>query len=136
MSEQDLGLRGPLLEPSSGPMWTSCHGKAGAHYNVYRLSNDDLGMSALRELFPHGNADELNFVLFSTSGIHGSYETIEDAESICTGERIPITFLVIQPRIVSMRYGSALPICADDFAFLRRLRESSCHAASAIGKAP
>ena len=52
------------------------------HYSVLRLSGGEGGMGALRAMFPNAVATEMNFVLFSTSGIHGSYELIEDAEKV------------------------------------------------------
>ena len=44
-----------------------------------------------------------------------------------------VTFLVIQPRIVCMRYGCAEPRTADDIAFLKKLRASSLQALATIG---
>ena len=52
------------------------------HYSVLRLSGGEGGMGALRAMFPNAVATEMNFVLFSTSGVHGSYELIEDAEKV------------------------------------------------------
>lgn len=102
-------------------------------YSVLRL-RDDRGMDALREMFPNGTANDLNFVLFSTSGIHGSYGTIEDAErEMQSGDEPSVTFLVIQPRLVCMRYGCAHPKSADDIAFLKTLRASSHWAIASIG---
>lgn len=98
------------------------------YYGVMRLAGD--GMAALRQLFPDGIADDLNFVLFSTSGVHGTYCTIEDAES----EECDVTFLVVQPRLVGLRYGNCDPKTPEDFQFLRKLRESSHAAVRAIGR--
>ena len=98
------------------------------YYGVMRLVGD--GMAALRQLFPDGVANDLNFVLFSTSGVHGTYCTIEAAEA----EGCDVTFLVVQPRIVGLRYGNCAPKTQDDFQFLRKLRESSHLAASSIGR--
>jgi hypothetical protein len=100
------------------------------YYGVMRLVGD--GMEALRQLFPNGEADDLNFVLFSTSGVHGTYRTIEAAED---EPEIGVTFLVVQPRIVGVRYGNCQPQTPDDFAFLKRLRESSWRAIATIGLA-
>ncbi len=101
------------------------------YYSVLRLTGD--GMAALRELFPNGQADDLNAVLFSTSGIHGSYCTIEDVERGGEGAPSNVTFVVIQPRIVCMRYGNVEPRTPEDFAFLKRLRETSAQALAGIG---
>jgi len=97
------------------------------YYGVMQLRGD--GMAALRELFPDGKANDLNFCLFSTSGVHGSYCLIEAAEA----EGCDVTFLVVQPRIVGMRYGICRPSTPDDFAFLKALRESSHKAVCSIG---
>lgn len=80
-------------------------------------------MKTLREIFPDAQADENNFVLFSTSGVHGSYCTIEDCETKADVETV--TFLIIKPRIVQTNYGNCRPETPDDFAFLKKLRETS-----------
>lgn len=105
------------------------------YYSVLRLPGD--GMEALRQLFPDGEANDLNAVLFSTSGVHGTYCLIEEVEEdmqreVRDGPR-DVTFCVIQPRIVCMRYGSAEPRTADDIAFLKKLRASSAKALAGIG---
>lgn len=100
------------------------------YYGVMRLVGD--GMAALRQLFPEGKADDLNFVLFSTSGVHGTYCTIEAAEA----EGLDVTFLVVQPQFVGLRYGNCEPKTPEDFAFLKRLRASSHEAVQSIGVPP
>lgn len=83
------------------------------------------GMDVLRSLFPDGEANDLNFVMFSTSGTHGSYLTIEEvAASPETDEPCKLTVLVIQPRVVRMLYGE-VAITTDDVPFLMKLQESS-----------
>lgn len=102
-----------------------------AHYSVLHLRGPVCGMAALRAMFPDGKANELNFVLFSTSGIHGSYITIEEAATRISKRlnKIPsfmqITFLVVHPRLVCLRYGLCVPETKDDIIFLKMLRESS-----------
>lgn len=136
-----MTLSGPMFEAADSGVWRSIHRKAGAHYNTFACK-DDAGMDALREFFPSGTADEMSFVLFSTSGVHGTYGTIEDAEQEFIagvdedGEPAHpmVTFLVVQPRIVCTRYGNCRPRTADDFVFLKGLRESSWHGVQAIGK--
>lgn len=100
-----------------------------AHYSVFRLSDTSLGMDALRAMFPAGSADGMNFVLFSTSGVHGSYSTIEDVER----DGGTLTFLIVQPRLVCLRYGECEPKTDDDFAFLKKLRASSLEQVAKIG---
>ncbi|POZ49887.1 hypothetical protein [Methylovulum psychrotolerans] len=117
------------------------------HCSVNRLVNNDNGLIVLRQLFPDGQADQLNFVLFSTSGVHGSYTSIEDEEALPDAEnsdeydadgnevevRYGVTFLVVHPREVALRYGVAFPKTPDDFEFLKRLRKSSSEAIQLIG---
>jgi hypothetical protein len=104
---------------------------------VIRLHGN--GMQALRELFPAGQANALNQVLFSTSGVHGSYDTIEDVECWQPDPEEPdtpkptLTFVVIHPRLLHLKYGQCSPQTADDFAFLRQLRASSGVALAKIG---
>lgn len=105
------------------------------YYSVLRLTGD--GMEALRKLFPDGEANEMNAVLFSTSGVHGTYCLIEAVEDdmrreFRDGPR-EVTFCVIHPRIVCMRYGTAEPRTPDDIAFLKKLRASSLRALATIG---
>ena len=98
------------------------------YYSIYELAGD--GMAALREIFPDGQANPLNFVLFSTSGVHGCYSTIEDVED----DELPsVTFLVVQPRVVCLRFGNVSPAGAEDIAFLKQLRRSSTEVVSRIG---
>ena len=80
------------------------------------------GMDRLREIFPDGEANQMNFCLFSTSGVHGSYWTIEEVELNQSPE---VTFLIVHPRLVAMQYGNVEPKTAEDFAFLKKLRQSS-----------
>jgi hypothetical protein len=104
---------------------------SGPHYSVFELRGD--GMEALRDCFPTGKATQLQQVLFSTSGVHGSYTTIEDIERGEDGAKA-LTFLIIQPRLVCMRYGIRQPTEPEDFEFLKALRASSSAALGTIGK--
>lgn len=108
------------------------------YYSVQKLKGD--GMEALRALFPDGHVDADNFVLFSTSGVHGTYTTIEQAESRLTAPQqeaydLPssVTFLVVQPRIVCLRYGSVQVKSASDAEWLKKLRQASWDQAISIG---
>lgn len=103
-----------------------------AYNNVFKALDDNVSIQALKGLFPHGaeSVDTRNFILFSTSGVHGTYNTIEDAERY-KGE---VTFLVVHPRIVSLRYGNVLPQTEDDFKFLKELRQASWDIVQHIGK--
>ena len=106
------------------------------HYNIFQYRSDE-AMEMLKSVFPDGKADAMNFCLFSTGGVHGAYSTLEDAEEWIgkDGEdKIDhITFLVVHPRTVSLRYGNVIVDSYDDIDFLMKLRESSTYAMSRIG---
>lgn len=146
-----VAVGGPMLEPPTTQIWRNLSGEAGAHYSIFGLNrNDDdsnLGMAGLRAMFPDAKANEMNFVLFSTSGVHGHYLTIEDVEASLMkygddpdfGDDEPadwcgdtITFLIVHPRIVALRYGNAR-VTLDDIPFLKKLRASSLAAVATIG---
>ena len=131
-----MNLSGPMFEPSEHGIYRSIHRTEGAHYNTYAVQ-DENGMRALREMFPEGEADEMNFALFSTSGVHGAYSTIEEADEHLKNPSEEtsdsVTFLIVHPRIVCLRYGNCLPQNAEDISFLKKLRASSWKAARKIG---
>lgn len=120
-------------------MWKTLDRSEGPHYTVMKKDPVIDGMAALRGMFPDGEANDLNFVLFSTSGVHGTYNKIEEAEEHlrCEGEETcgEVTFLIVHPRLVALRYGVCSPANQDDIAFLKRLRESSMKAIAGIGAA-
>ena len=122
----------------------SLYRKEGAHYNIFSgLTIDDL-----RRIFPDAEADEMNFTLFSTSGIHGAYTTIEEIESSLKKYGVnpdfgnadypddyvhnSITVLVVHPRIVCMKYAD-MEISLSDIDYLKKLRKSSHEAVLKIG---
>ncbi len=90
-----------------------------SHYNIFDAVD---GMALLRSVFPEAEADEMNFALFSTSGVHGTYQTIEE-EEVVNGKGV--TFVIVHPRIVSLQYGNAYPQNKEDFDFLKKLRQTS-----------
>lgn len=109
-----------------------------AHYSIMSLDQVS-GMEGLRGMFPEGNADSLNFVLFSTSGVHGTYNTIEEAEHSLSHPDDEesfneITFVIVHPRLVAMRYGVCNPENQDDIDYLKKLRDSSHKTFLEIGK--
>jgi hypothetical protein len=100
-------------------------------YGVEELDRTT-GISFLRKMFPEGEANPLNFCLFSTSGTHGSYLSIEEvAESLNSEEPCGLTVLVVQPRTVRMLYGE-IDIELSDVPFLMALRASSREIAASI----
>lgn len=101
------------------------------HYKTFPLES----MEELRRYFPNGEADELNWCFCSTSGVHGMYTTLDTCERHLRGERDPekdvdedwvpsVTVLVVQPRLVVLRYGH-LDVTLEDVAFLRGLVRST-----------
>lgn len=110
--------------------WTDVRGTDQRDYCIWNLIAHNQGLAALKALFPTGQADQMNFVLFSTSGVHGSYQTIEQEQK---APGIGVTFMVIQPRLVLTRYGVVYPKSEADFAFLKKLRATSWEAISMVG---
>lgn len=124
--------------------------RTGAHYNIWNISRG--GVSGLRTVFPEAKANEMNFVLFSTSGVHGTYSTIEDIEVSLlkyglnpsfaeddSEEDMPndyngpqLTVTVYHPRIIGVGYG-VMDITLEDIPFLKQLRQSSWDAIRQIG---
>lgn len=100
-------------------------------YSVDRID----GIDHLKRLFPTGQADEMNFCLFSTSGVHGHYLCIEDlfTNDGEGGINETVTVLVIRPRIVHMMYGT-IKVPEDDIEYLKKLRQSSWDYVQNIGK--
>jgi hypothetical protein len=114
-----------------------------AHYQIFKGVDDKRNIDALKLLFPDAKANSMNFCLFSTSGIHGSYTTIEDVEKIIVNgeyydedgeeEDLGVTFLIVQPRLVCLRYGVCYSENIEDINFLKNLRASSYEAIRNIG---
>lgn len=133
--------------------------KVGGHYNSSPMRyKDDLNLEhdsweCLRNMFPKGEANDLNFVLFSTSGVHGSYTTIEEIEQSlikygaepgfmddASDADVPddycisdLTVLIVHPRLASMRYGN-VNVTLEDVPYLKQLRKSSWEVVQRIGK--
>lgn len=103
------------------------------HYSIMR-ANHDLAEDGLRKMFPQGEADDMNFVLFSTSGVHGTYTTIEEAHASIgkPDESTNVAFLIVQPRLVCLRYGT-VEVTNENVEFLKKLRSSSHAIAAQIG---
>ena len=136
-----MTFSGPMFEPKEHNGWYSTIDKEGGHYNLYSCQDED-GMNALRDVFPTGIADEYNFCLFSTSGVHGTYNTIENCmKGVVKGGRdawgdysTTVTFLVVHPRLCTIRFGNCMPKNEEDFEYLSRLRSSSWKVVQTIGR--
>lgn len=94
----------------------------GKYYQNQQLE----GIEQLKSIFPDGEADERNWCVLSTSGVHGFYTTLDDLEQEYKNgnEDLSVTVLVIMPRLVSMLYGH-INITLDDVPYLRKLVSSS-----------
>lgn len=105
-------------------------------YSVLTTARDVDGLEALFHFF--SSEEDLpnisNFVLFSTNGVHGSYTTIEECETeLSEGYAPRLTFLIVQPRIVVLRYGTCQPKTAEDFTRLKALRAASLKVLATVG---
>jgi len=90
------------------------------------------GMDVLKQYFLESQPDFENLVLFSTSGIHGYYTTIEDYERTLLTKDYEIdpdldmiTFVMLQPRAVVVHYGNCQPTSLEEIAWLKELRRLS-----------
>jgi hypothetical protein len=95
--------------------------------SISNISN----MDELKELFPDYVDYTFNWLFLSTSGVHGSYLTIDDLEKCIKSdpEFVPsITVLVVQPRTVKIFYGDLEEISVDDFKWLRQAVEKTIDA--------
>lgn len=110
--------------------WKEVSGSENKDYCTWKLLDEKRGLDALKALFPTAEADENNFVLFSTSGVHGSYRTLEQEQKVSGSG---VTFIVMQPRLVLTRYGVVYPKSDEDFDFLKKLRATSWKAMTEVG---
>lgn len=98
-----------------------------SHYTVNETIQT---IDDLRAMFPSGEADELNWCFLSTSGVHGSYTSLDD---IAAGpdedgyEDNYVTVLVVAPRMIRCNYGH-IEISVHDIPWLRRLVSSTLEA--------
>lgn len=100
---------------------------------VYYSKN---GWETLQDFFSKRDPDEMNFVLFSTSGVHGSYVTIEEIEAemkVGEIEIFDLTFLIVQPRILNLHYGNVEIHSQEQIEWLKSLREKSTEVVKKIG---
>ncbi|MFI5405130.1 MAG: hypothetical protein ACHQ1D_01315 [Nitrososphaerales archaeon] len=85
-------------------------------------------------MFPNGIADSRNWIFLSTGGVHGTDNTIDDAEYILRGEdldeeplpngRTLITVLIVQPTACVLLWGE-VQVNMDDLTYLRGLVRST-----------
>lgn len=95
-------------------------GKHMEHYTMYKFS----AIGVLQEMFPESTCDSMNWVIFSTSGVHGTYTTLDDIERDGEGR---LTVTILQPRKISIAYGE-IEVTKEDVPFLRKLAQSTLQA--------
>ena len=98
------------------------HGNYVAHYNVAELDN----IQQVKDIFVDGT-DEMNWLFLSTSGVHGSYTTLDELEKFWDEPEDSenyhghyITILVYHPRMVCSKYGD-IEISREDIPWLRQM---------------
>ena len=111
------------------------HNKSdSAHYNVYSLGDTEKERwETLRKVFENG-PNEMNLLIGSTSGVHGSYVTLNkledpnseyrqemEEEGYTIENEEAFTVLLIQPRLCSLMYGTVGIHSPDDFKWLRTI---------------
>lgn len=126
------------------------------HYNTIWLNDDDLYDPAdsskpddlwdlVMSMFGDGLDYELNWLFVGTSGVHGTYRTLDDAEKLLTEgrdredlskwelergwdepqDRVDVTIQIIHPRLVVMRYGELTITTVEQIDWLRDQVEKS-----------
>ena len=112
--------------------------RRSAHYNVYSLgSTEKERWETLHKVFENG-PNEMNLLIGSTSGIHGSYVTLDDLENpnseyrqemeeegFFIDDEEAFTVLLIQPRLCSLMYGTIGIHSKEDFNWLRQIIDQS-----------
>lgn len=104
------------------------------------LINKEKGMDLLKQIFPTGKADFMNFCIFSTSGVHGYYSVIEEM-NFKGGPRTNqhdsnfdlLTVQIIQPRLVKFYYGT-IEVRRRDIEWLKVLRQTSWDVMHNLGR--
>lgn len=117
------------------------------HYTVHRIES----MEQVRRLFPAGQADECNWLLLHTGGVHARGSTLDDTERWLKGEfdaveqadraleveayeHPGVDVLIVHPRLCVLNYGH-LKVTLEDIPYLRELVRSTLAmiAASQVG---
>ena len=100
---------------------------------MYEIS-EIRSMQEIYSFFPNGIADSRHWVFLSTGGVHGTSNTIEDAEYILRGEdldeeplpngRTLITVLIVRPAACVLLWGE-IQVNMEDLQYLRKLVRST-----------
>jgi hypothetical protein len=85
-------------------------------------------------LFPNGIANSRNWIILSSGGVHGTFNTLDDVEYILRGEdedeeplpngRTLITVLIVQPVACVLLWGEVM-VNMEDVQYLRKLVRST-----------
>ncbi len=113
-----------------------CGAQRGGHYSINGATADDrmATVDDLRMMFLENCAgvDELNYMLLSTSGIHGSYSNLDGvtpANEPQTEDSVnDVTFLIIRPRLVQLVFGNVVVRTREELEWLRRCVTASLQA--------
>jgi len=101
-----------------------------SHYKNIHIKEESVDY--LKEYFEDG-VDDMNFIMFGTSGIHGTRTDLDDIEECYEKYEEGhedfsnyLTFLIIRPRMVSMLYGN-IYVKKDEIPFLRKLEVNTAN---------
>ena len=96
----------------------------------YEVKHGIRSIADMKDYFPDGKATPLNWCFLSTSGVHGSYATLDGIHEPEEGEKPfrHITVLIVQPRLVVMNYGNIDVENDEDEQWLRGLVRSTIEA--------
>lgn len=109
----DRGARGTRLEAPP------------RHYSIESIST----IGRIKATFPEDDSwdNTLNWLFLSTSGVHGSYTTLDEIEQYVPDVddeetyRPTLTALIVQPRTVCIRYGGEIEVAPEDVPYLRHV---------------
>ncbi|MFW9872431.1 MAG: hypothetical protein ACFFG0_04955, partial [Candidatus Thorarchaeota archaeon] len=93
------------------------------HYTLKEIKDIEM----VKAFFTHDEGNDLNWCFLSTSGVHGSYTTLDEMEQLDYKGNYDITILIIQPRLCNLFYGN-IPISKEDVSYLRHLVSTTIEA--------
>ena len=109
----------------------------GGHYSINSIASEH-AWEWLRSKFPDGKAKDTCWLILSTSGVHGTYATLEDVidqfESPPDDEEDKIdeiTFVCVEPRLIRVCYGNVPVRTREEADWLCLLVEDSLAAVRA-----
>jgi hypothetical protein len=97
------------------------------HYSIEAIST----IERIKATFPEDDSwdNTLNWLFLSTSGVHGSYATLDEIEHYepdtdepdAWAYRPSLTALIVQARSVCIRYGGEIEVAPEDIPYLRHV---------------